>query len=79
MSHAGHHRPITGGVPDPDTLAKVLCAAEPVLGRQHLVCQLLIHAMADPDSVGAAWDAIEALPAAQRRMLAAGLGEILLA
>jgi len=78
MSHAGDARPIVRGAPDPDTLAKVLTAAEPVLGRDHPLCHLLIHAMADTDSVAVAWAAIEALPAEQRRLLAAGLGEVML-
>ncbi len=78
MSHAARQRPITGGAPDPETLGKVLTAAEPILGRDHLVCQLLILAMADPDGVAAAWAAIEALDPEPRRLLAAGLGEILL-
>jgi hypothetical protein len=70
--------PLAGGAPDPDTLAKVLSAAEPILGRDHIVCQMLIHAMVDPDGTAAAWAAIEALPAASRQMIAAGLGEIMM-
>lgn len=68
---------LTSGAPDPDTLGKVLSAAEPLLGRNHTVCQLLIHAMVDPDGLAAAWAAIEALPPSSRRMLAASLGEIM--
>ncbi|MDA0366978.1 MAG: hypothetical protein O3C65_08220 [Proteobacteria bacterium] len=79
MSHAFPAPPVTVGAPDPDTLAKVLCAAEPVLGRSHIVCQLLIQAMADPDGVQAAWGAIEALEPGPRRIIAAALGDIMMA
>ena len=78
MSHAHPAGSVAAGAPDPATLAKVLCAAEPVLGRDHLVCQLLIHAMADSDDIGRAWAAIEALAPEHRRMIAAALGEIML-
>lgn len=72
-------RPITAGAPDATMLAKVLTAAEPILGREHEVCRLLIEAMADPDGVAAAWAAIEALEPEPRKLLAASLGEILMA
>ena len=75
-SHSG--RPTVSGATDPDTLGKVLSAAEPILGRNHEVCQLLIHAMVDPDGVATAWAAIEALPPSSRRLLAAALGEIMI-
>jgi hypothetical protein len=71
-------RTFVSGAPDAETLGKVLSAAEPLLGRQHEVCQLLVHAMVDPDGVATAWAAIEALPPASRQMLAASLGEILI-
>ena len=79
MSYAHPNGPVTAGAPAPDTLAKVLCAAEPVLGRDHLVCQMLIQAMADSDDIARAWAAIEALEPAHRRMIAAALGDIMLA
>jgi len=79
MSNAFPTSPVTAGAPDADTLAKVLCAAEPVLGRNHIVCQLLIQAMVDPDGVQAAWGAIEALEPSPRRIIAAALGDIMMA
>jgi hypothetical protein len=79
MTHTHRAGPIAAGAPDPDTLAKVLCAAEPVLGRQHPVCQLLIQAMVDTDDIGRAWAAMEALAPDHRRMIAAALGDIMLA
>jgi hypothetical protein len=66
------------GAPGLDTLGKVLSSAEPILGRNHDVCQLLIHAMVDSDALSAAWTAIEALPPSSRRLLAAALGEIII-
>ena len=78
MSHADPDNLFVTGAPGPDTLGKVLSGAQPILGRNHDVCQLLIHAMVDPDALTAAWAAIEALPPSSRRLLAAALGEIII-
>ena len=78
MTHAHPGVSVMSGAPDPDTLGKVWSAAEPILGRDHDVCQLLVHAMVDPDTVATVWAAIEALPPSSRRLLAAALGEIMI-
>jgi hypothetical protein len=65
------------GAPGFDTLGNVPSSAEPILGRNHGVRQLLIHAMVDPDALSAAWATIEALPPPSRRLLGAALGEII--
>ena len=78
MIEGATDRTFVSGAPDADSLGKVLSAAEPLLGRNHEVCQLLIHAMVDPDGVAVAWAAIDALPPASRQMLAAALSEILI-
>ena len=78
MTHSHPGISMASGAPDPDTLGKVLSAAEAILGRDHDVCQLLVHAMVDPDGVATVWTAIEALPPSSRRMLAAALGEIMI-
>ena len=66
------------GAPTHKTLGQVLSSAEPILGRNHEVCQLLIHAMVDQDALASVWAAIEALPPSTRRLLAVALGETII-
>lgn len=54
MTRAHHDNSFVPGAPGPDTLGKVLSSAEPILGRNHDVCQLLIYAMVDPDALSVA-------------------------
>lgn len=78
MNQAKPGSAFVSGAPGHDTLGQVLSSAEPILGRNHDVCQLLIQAMVDPDALSAAWAAIEALPPSSRRLLAAALGETIM-
>ena len=78
MTRAHPDNSFVSGAPSLDTLGKVLSGAEPILGRNHDGCQLLIQAMVDPEALAAAWASIEALPPSTRRLLAAALGEIII-
>ena len=78
MTGAHPDNAFVSGTPGLDMLGKALSGAEPILGRNHYVCQLLILAMVDRDALAAAWAAIEALPTSSHRLLAAALGEIII-
>lgn len=58
---------------DPTNIPVIVNAVEQVLGADHPIALTVQAAASDPDLARQAWNAIEALPADQRRAIASFL------
>ncbi len=63
---------------DPTNIPVIVNAIEQVLGVEHPIALTVRAAEADPDLAREAWNAIEALPDAQRRAIAGILAGIMM-